>query len=34
MSKGNIVPKGGEIIIYQSEGGQTKIEVRLEGETL
>ena len=34
MSKGNIVPKGGEIVIYQSEGGQTKIDVRLEGETL
>ena len=34
MAKGNIVPKGGEIVIYQSEGGQTKIEVRLEGETL
>ncbi len=34
MVKGNIVPKGGEIVIYQSEGGQTKIEVRLEGETL
>jgi len=34
MAKGNIVPQGGEIVIYQSEGGQTKIEVRLEGETL
>jgi len=34
MVKGNIVPKGGEILIYQTEGGQTKIEVRLEGETL
>ena len=34
MAKGNIVPKGGEIVIYQSEGGRTKIEVRLEGETL
>ena len=34
MAKGNIVPKGGEIVIYQSEGGQTKIDVRLEGETL
>ena len=32
--KGDIVPKGGEILIYQTEGGQTKIEVRLEGETL
>ncbi len=34
MSKGEIAPKGGEILIYQTEGGQTKIEVRLEGETL
>ena len=34
MAKGNIVPKGGEIVIYQSEGGLTKIEVRLESETL
>ena len=34
MAKGNIVPKGGEIVIYQSESGQTKIDVRLEGETL
>jgi len=32
MVKGNIVPKGGEILIYQTEGGQTKIEVRLEGD--
>ena len=32
--KGNIVPKGGEILIYQTEGGQTKIEVQLEGENL
>ena len=29
-----MIPKGGEILIYQTEGGQTKIEVRLEGETL
>lgn len=34
MTKGNIAPKGGQILIYQTEGGQTKIEVRLEGETL
>src|SRR4030042_4682120 len=34
MTKGDIVPKGGQILIYQTEGGQTKIEVRLEGETL
>ena len=34
MSKGDIVPKGGQILIYQTEGGQMKIEVRLEGETL
>jgi len=34
MAKGDIAPKGGQILIYQTEGGQTKIEVRLEGETL
>jgi len=34
MTNGDIVPKGGQILIYQTEGGQTKIEVRLEGETL
>ncbi len=34
MAKGDIVSKGGQILIYQTEGGQTKIEVRLEGETL
>jgi len=34
MTKDDIVPKGGQILIYQTEGGQTKIEVRLEGETL
>ena len=28
------VPKGGQILIYQTEAGQTKIEVRLEGQTL
>jgi len=34
MAKGDIVPEGGQILIYQTEGGQTKIEVRLEGEIL
>jgi hypothetical protein len=34
MAKGDLIPKGGQILIYQSEGGQTKIEVRLERETL
>ncbi len=34
MAKGDIAPKGGQILIYQTEGGRTKIEVRLEGETL
>ena len=34
MAKNDIIPKGGEILIYQTEGGQTKIEVRLDGETL
>lgn len=34
MNENEIVPRGGEILIYQTEGGQTKLEVRLEGETL
>jgi hypothetical protein len=34
MNKNELAPKGGNILIYQTEGGQTKIEVRLEGETL
>ena len=34
MAGNEISPRGGEILIYQSEAGQTKIEVRLEGETL
>jgi len=34
MPKDDIAPKGGQILIYQTESGQTKIEVRLEGETL
>lgn len=34
MAEGDIAGKGGQILIYQTESGQTKIEVRLEGETL
>lgn len=34
MGKNELAPRGGDILIYQTEGGQTKIEVRLEGETL
>lgn len=34
MAEGDIVPKGGQILIYQTEGGQTKIEVRLKDESL
>ena len=34
MANGEIVPRGGEILIYQTQGGQTKIEVQLEDETL
>ncbi len=34
MAKGELAPRGGEILIYQTESGQTKIEVQLEGETL
>ena len=34
MAKGELAPRGGEIVIYQTEGGETRIEVRLEEETL
>lgn len=34
MTEKDLAPQGGQILIYQTEGGQTKIEVRLEGETL
>ena len=34
MTGGEMAPQGGQILIYQSEGGQTKVEVRLEGEML
>ena len=34
MGSNELAPKGGDILIYQTEGGQTKIQVRLEGETL
>jgi hypothetical protein len=34
MVSNDLAPRGGNILIYQSEQGQTKIEVRLEGETL
>ena len=34
MGKGELAARGGEIVIYQTEEGRTKIEVRLEGETL
>ena len=34
MAKGDIIPKGGQILIYKTEEGQTQIDVRLEGETL
>jgi hypothetical protein len=34
MSKNELAPRGGDILIYQTEGGETKIEVRLEAETL
>ena len=34
MGKGELVPRGGDIVIYQTEGGDTKVEVRLDGETL
>ncbi len=34
MTDNELAPQGGQILIYQTEGGQTKIEVRLEGDTL
>jgi len=34
MAWSNLIPRGGEIVIYQTEEGLAKIEVRLEGETL
>jgi len=34
MAKGELAARGGEILIYQTQGGRTRIEVRLEGETL
>lgn len=34
MTKDDLAPKGGQILIYQTESGQTKIEARLDGETL
>jgi len=34
MAEGDIVGKSGQILIYRTEGGQTKIEVRLKDESL
>ncbi|MFA5554231.1 MAG: RhuM family protein [Phycisphaerae bacterium] len=34
MGKNDLAARGGNILIYQTEQGRTKIEVRLEGETL
>ena len=34
MATRDMAPRGGQILIYQTESGQTKIEVRLDGETL
>ena len=34
MSSKEIVPHGGEILIYQTENGKVKLDVRLERETL
>jgi hypothetical protein len=34
MTENELAPQGGQILIYQTENGQTKIEVRLDGETL
>lgn len=34
MAKNDLAPRGGDILIYQTENGQTKLQVRLDGETL
>ena len=34
MGENDLAARGGKILIYQTEEGRTKIEVRLEGETL
>ena len=34
MTENEISPKGGQILIYQTENGQTQLSVRLEGQTL
>jgi len=34
MVDNELSPRGGEILIYQTEQGQTRIEIQLEGETL
>jgi hypothetical protein len=34
MGSSDLAPRGGDILIYQTEGGQTRLEVKLEGETL
>ncbi len=34
MAQKDLARQGGQILIYQTENGQTKIDVRLEGETL
>ena len=33
-TKNELACRDGEILIYQAQNGQTKLEVRLEGETL
>ncbi|NLA86527.1 MAG: hypothetical protein GXY41_08335 [Phycisphaerae bacterium] len=34
MTENGLVSRGGDILIYRTENGQTKLQVRLEGETL
>lgn len=34
MSKNELSPRGGEILIYQTESGTTRLEVRLVDETV
>lgn len=34
MDNNQLVPKNSELIMYQTEDGKTKIDVRLENETV
>ena len=34
MTERNLAPPGGEILLYQTEDGQTRLEVQLQDETV